>query len=85
MIQVNHMSEGVADPMSKTGAATHTQCPLWVISGHLHCKSACPLYPRMDVPGRRYRASSPLFSRLRTCCTLSSIDLIRHVILAVIF
>jgi len=25
------MSEGVADRMSKTGAATHTQCRLWVI------------------------------------------------------
>jgi len=26
------MSEGVADRMSKTGAATHTQCRLWVKS-----------------------------------------------------
>ena len=23
-----------------------TQCPLWVISGHLQCKKACPLYPQ---------------------------------------
>src|SRR5215510_11226230 len=22
------------------------QCPLWVKSGHLQCKKACPLYPR---------------------------------------
>jgi hypothetical protein len=22
------------------------QCPLWVISGHLQCKMACPLYPQ---------------------------------------
>ena len=22
------------------------RCPLWVISGHLQCKKACPLYPR---------------------------------------
>ena len=21
-------------------------CPLWVISGHLQCKTACPLYPQ---------------------------------------
>jgi hypothetical protein len=23
-------------------------CPLWVISGHLQCKKACPLYPESD-------------------------------------
>src|SRR5262245_45133498 len=23
-----------------------TECPLWVISRHLQCKMACPLYPR---------------------------------------
>jgi hypothetical protein len=23
-----------------------SQCPLWVISGHLQCKTSCPLYPR---------------------------------------
>src|SRR5215472_19230649 len=22
------------------------QCPLWVISRHVHCKRPCPLYPR---------------------------------------
>jgi hypothetical protein len=22
------------------------KCPLWVISGHVHCKTSCPLYPR---------------------------------------
>src|SRR5262245_5376865 len=22
------------------------RCPLWVISGHLHCTSPCPLYPQ---------------------------------------
>ena len=21
-------------------------CPLWVISGHLQCKTTCPLYPQ---------------------------------------
>src|SRR5690348_17205 len=22
------------------------RCPLWVISGHLHCNRSCPLYPQ---------------------------------------
>ena len=22
------------------------KCPLWVISGHMQCKKACPLYPQ---------------------------------------
>jgi Uncharacterised protein family UPF0547 len=26
-------------------------CPLWVKSGHLQCKSACPLYPRKQTLG----------------------------------
>jgi hypothetical protein len=30
---VNHINEGVADRISKTGAATHTPLPQWVISG----------------------------------------------------
>ena len=30
----------------ETIAAVHSQCPLWVISGHVPCKKACPLYPR---------------------------------------
>ena len=25
---------------------TATQCPLWVISGHLQCKTSCLLYPQ---------------------------------------
>ena len=27
----------------------HGDCPLWVISGHLQCKTACPLYPRKQT------------------------------------
>src|SRR5262249_41845045 len=25
------------------------RCPLWVISGHLHCNKPCPLYPEADI------------------------------------
>jgi hypothetical protein len=25
------------------------RCPLWVISGHMQCKKACPLYPKSDI------------------------------------
>jgi hypothetical protein len=25
------------------------RCPLWVISGHLHCNRPCPLYPRKQT------------------------------------
>ena len=28
------------------GSVSGNRCPLWVISGHLQCKRACPLYPR---------------------------------------
>jgi hypothetical protein len=24
-----------------------SKCPLWVISGHVQCKTACPLYPHV--------------------------------------
>ena len=27
------------------------RCPLWVISGHLQCKTACPLCPRKGIYG----------------------------------
>ena len=30
----------------KTIAAVHSQCPLWVISGHMQCNRQCPLYPQ---------------------------------------
>ena len=29
------------------------RCPLWVISGHLQCKMACPLYPQKRTSGAR--------------------------------
>src|SRR5262249_41535095 len=31
-------------------------CPLWVKSGHVHCKRACPLYPRK----RTWAVPSPM-------------------------
>jgi hypothetical protein len=32
--------------MQRLNASTlRPQCPLWVISGHLQCKTSCPLYP----------------------------------------
>src|SRR5262249_26991825 len=31
---------------SKREFGRGSQCPLWVISGHMHCTSPCPLYPQ---------------------------------------
>ena len=31
---------------SQIRSSTPPRCPLWVISGHLQCKTACPLYPQ---------------------------------------
>jgi hypothetical protein len=35
-------------------------CPLWVISGHLHCNRSCPLYPRERTCAVQNRPSSQL-------------------------
>jgi hypothetical protein len=32
-------------------SAVQNKCPLWVISGHLQCKTACPLPPCVDGSG----------------------------------
>jgi hypothetical protein len=32
-------------------ASGGSECPLWVISGHLQCKTACPLYARKRTLG----------------------------------
>src|SRR5262245_58662498 len=48
------------------------RCPLWVISGHLHCNRPCPLYPHkrtfavqtpISAMGQK-RTSSHLFNHL---------------------
>jgi hypothetical protein len=35
----DHWGKGIGNP-------GQTECPLWVKSGHVQCKRACPLYPR---------------------------------------
>jgi hypothetical protein len=34
------------------------QCPLWVISGHLHCNRPCPLYPPKATSDTFFRLSA---------------------------
>ena len=67
----------VLGPENEGGQA---QCPLWVISGHLRCKRACPLYPRkrtcaaqlgMSAMGHHLNRSS--FSSLDTSPALANI------------
>src|SRR5262249_139178 len=33
-------------PKNKVLPNNGAECPLWVKSGHVQCKTACPLYPR---------------------------------------
>jgi hypothetical protein len=35
-----------AETGTKTADAVYSQCPLWVISGHVQCNKVCPLYLR---------------------------------------
>jgi uncharacterized protein (DUF779 family) len=47
------------------------QCPLWVISGYLHCNGSCPLYPpKADMCGAtRDVCFGPIADiRLATAC-----------------
>src|SRR5262245_35057024 len=45
-----------------------TQCPLWVISGHMQCKKPCAFYPQSRPRKRTCRKwSCPLHSQKQTC------------------
>jgi hypothetical protein len=39
-------ASGQAIVLDYAAALEEGRCPLWVISGHMQCKEACPLYPR---------------------------------------
>src|SRR5260221_7565641 len=47
----------------------HGDCPFWVISGHLQCKKACPLYPRKRRPSALAVLRLMTSSTFVTCCT----------------
>src|SRR5262249_47719431 len=40
------------------GPINAASCPLWVISGHMQCKRACPLYPRKRTCAAQKRMSA---------------------------
>src|SRR5664279_543851 len=56
------MSEGVADRMSKTGAATHTQCRLWVNRG-LAVEALCRLLSVVSRLSQRIDATLYLIGK----------------------
>src|SRR5262245_56845090 len=48
---ISHTRHGVVLPYAPAARNTEQlvrtwQCPLWVKSGHVQCKRACPLHPR---------------------------------------
>ena len=43
-------------------------CPLWVISGHVQCKRACPLYPRKRHQTRHHGMSALGQKRTSRAC-----------------
>ena len=53
------------------------KCPLWVISGHLHCNRSCPLYPRKRtyrLPISQRCKQIKIKARLPEASNLSELD-----------
>ena len=39
----------IIDQFKEIAKITSSECPLWVISGHMRRKQRCPLYPKKNI------------------------------------